>query len=82
MVLGDLITKIFLARVPLDVTIYLLELIDQTMILHVYGVGTLIFDGVINNACGGGFVTMYWIWWLRVGPFSVALCGLECQFGN
>ena len=82
MVIGDLVTNNILTRVPLDVIIYLLNLINQPMILHVHGAGTLIFDGVIKNACGGGFVTMYWIWWLRVGPFSVAFCGLECQFGN
>ena len=66
MVLGDVATKLLLARVPLDVIISLLVFIDQPMILHVYGAGKFIFDGVINNACVGGVVTMYWSWWFRV----------------
>ena len=67
MVLGDVVTNIFLARVPLDIIIYLLGLIDQPIILHVHGAVTLLFDGFINNSRGSGVVTMYWSWGLRVG---------------
>ena len=69
MVIGDLVTNIFLTRVPLDVIIYLLNLINQPMILHVHGAGTLLFDRVINNDCGGVVVTMHWFCWLKVSHF-------------
>jgi hypothetical protein len=58
MVFTLVISKIFLAWMPLDIVCILGHLITHPKILHLHQAQSLTFDGVVGNAYSSGIVAM------------------------
>ena len=62
--LGEVVSNILLARMPLNVKISLLDLICGPEESNIHGSSAMLLDGVICYAYGCEIVTVYWCWWL------------------
>ena len=57
--LGEIVSNILLARMPLNVKIYLLDLVCGPEESHLHGLRALLLDGVICYANSCEIVTVY-----------------------
>ena len=62
--IGEIFSKILLARMPLNVKISLLDLVCGPEESHLHESRALLLDGVISYANCCEIVTVYWCWWL------------------
>ena len=62
--IGEIVSKILLARMPLNVKTSLLDLVCGPEESHLHGSRALLVDGVVCYANGCEIVTVYWCWWL------------------
>ena len=65
-VLGEIVRKILLTWMPLNIKVSLPDLIGYPKKYHFHGPRSLLFDSVICNSDCCEIVTVYWRWGLRV----------------
>ncbi len=68
-VLGEIVSKVFLAWVPCDVEVTKGNLVGDAEKMHFHGWRSLFFNRVICNSKGGGIIAMDRGWWLFVPKF-------------
>jgi hypothetical protein len=69
MVLGDVITKVFSARMPDDSCMFVADLIDNPKVAHFHCAGALSLYGIVGNADCCGVITVDWGGWLGMAHF-------------
>ena len=62
--LGEVVSMILLASMPLNVKLSLLDLVCGPEESYLHGSRVLLLDGDICYAYGYEIVTVYWCWWL------------------
>ena len=77
---GKIIGMVGTAGLPENVKLALPDLIPDPIELHVDGLGSLLFDGVIGNAASSAVVGLQWCGWLWVGQVHPGQCAWDKWF--
>ena len=68
--LGEVVGLVEAAFLPEDMKLSLANVVTDPIKVHVNCLGSLLFDGVIGNACGGAVVHLDGCWGLRMVQFD------------
>jgi len=80
MMLGEVVSKVVAAFVPMDDVLVLGDAVLDPIKTHVYGFGSALLDGVINDAQCARIVSLYWRGSLRVSGLEQCDAERRCIF--